>query len=143
MWYPYGFSAIVNQGVHWANDSFVAYLVRTGATQYLPRSGHSGMNFVSAAFRAYATAAALAGKSIAVSGSGLVLDANDLTIAAASGTGDFHAVVIARSAATEAGQTPVMFVPLTSGITLNTSDVTIAWNNPSGIGILWGSGNTS
>lgn len=143
MWYPYGFSAIFHQGAHWVSDPFVGYLVRTGGDQYIPRSGHSGMNFVSAAYRAYATAAALAGKSISISGSAILLDASDLTIAQASGTGTFNAVVIARSAASEADQTPIMIVPLVSAITLNTSDVMIAWNNPSGIGIVWGSGNTS
>lgn len=137
-WYPYGLSALHAAAINYPSDTIMAVLVRTGAGQYIPNTGHSGLNFVSAAFRAYGGQAVVSTKAIIASGSAFIVSAGAFTMNTVSGTGDFHMVVFYRSAATEAGSQLLTHNVLTSGITVNGGNVTFT-PNQTGIGIIWGS----
>lgn len=133
--YPYALSAIAAGGIAYATDTIEVLLVRTGAGQYAYNTGHTGMNFVSAAFRNFGRAT-LATKAIAISGSAMTIDAADATISNASGTGEFHAMIMLRSAGTEATSIPITYNTLSSAITLNGGNVTLQFNS-TGIAAIW------
>lgn len=128
--YPFGQSAIHAGDFALDSDVVMAYLIATGgAGGYAYNTAHSGMNFVSAAYRASHGTANLGTKAISASGSAFIFGAATIAIATASANATnsvFHAVVLCKSGASEAEHTLYSYHDLDAPVTANGGGVNVA-----------------
>jgi len=137
--YPYGLSAMAAGDFDYLADTVNAALIATGGTNYAYNSAHSGLNFVSAAFRATNGLGTLASKTLAASGTAMTFDAADLTLNGVSANGGvsvFHAVVTYLSGASEAQSPLLTFNVLAAPITANGGNITLQFD-AAGIARVW------
>lgn len=137
--YPYGLSAVAAGDFDYLADTVNVALIATGGGNYVYNSAHSGLNFVSAAFRAVNGLGTLASKTLVASGTAMTYGAGDLTLNGVSANGGvsvFHAVATYRSGASEAASPLLAFNVLTSPITANGGNITLQFN-AAGIARIW------
>lgn len=127
--YPFGVSAIYAGDYALDSDTTTCYLIATGAGAYTYNTAHSGLNFVSAAYRASHGSANVANMRPSASGSGLILKSDTVAIATASANASnsvFHAVVYCKSGTTEANSFLLAYQDLDAPVTANGGGVNVA-----------------
>jgi len=128
-------------GIDYDTDVIMAFLVATGTppAAYAYNSAHSGLSIISGYMRASHGSANLATKTVQASGSAMIIDAADTTLAGVSANASgsvFHAYVTMRSGASEAQHVLLTYNDLTSPATANAGDITLQ-HNSTGIGLIW------
>lgn len=138
--YAYGLSAMAAGDFDYLADTVNVALIATGGGNYVYNSAHSGLNYVSAAYRATNGLGTLGSKTLAASGTAMTFDAQDLTLNGVSANGGvsvFHAIVTYRSGASEAASPLLTYNILAAPVTANGGNITLQFDAQNGIARIW------
>lgn len=128
--FPHGISAMAHGNATLGSDTFTCYLIATGgANGYTFNTAHSGLNFVSAVYRASHGTANVANLKISASGSAYILIGDTVAIGTASANATnsvFHAAFYCKSGTTEANSFAIAYQDLNTPVTANGGGVNIA-----------------